>query len=1111
MERRVARGMTHEGQAFLATRVPGGRQHRLALAAMVASVVIFAALVPFTKVPLRPVMAFIPVYQSALVVNDLITAVLLFGQYRILRSRGLLALATGYLFTAFMASAHALTFPGLFAPGGLLGAGPQTTAWLYMFWHGGFPCLVIAYVLLDGAPGAKASSVGPGRAILGAVAAAVAMAGGFTLVATAGQDALPAIMRENHYTPSMIATVASVWMLSLVALVAVYRRRSRSILDMWLMVVMCAWLFDIALSAVLNGGRFDVGFYAGRLYGLLAASFVLAVMLTETWRLSEQLILTTGAAQRKAADLERVTAELEREGQERAAALEALHHKEEEIRAVVNNIADCVISIDIRGVVRGVNPAVQRILGYTEGELIGRNVSVLMPEPDAGRHDDYLARYRDTGEARVIGIGREVMGRHKDGHLIPLELGVSEYHVRGERLFIGTLRDIRERRKLIDDLTQARADAEQGSRAKTAFLATMSHEIRTPMNGVIGMVEVLARSRLSEEQQGLTATIRESATTLLGIIDDILDFSKIEAGRLQLEEIPVSVADLVEGIASTLAPVAARRGVALDVFVSPEIPERLLSDEVRLRQILYNLVGNAVKFSGGRPHHRGAVAIRATLLHTTPLRVTFSVADNGIGMAPETLENLFTAFTQAEISTTRHFGGTGLGLAICKRLVDLMQGQISVTSTPGAGSTFTVTVPFVVPTEQPSPSLPGLTGLECIVVANPGLPEETLRIYLEHAGASVRIVHDPADVARAAASSTNPVVVLLDESSRGAWLDSIAASSPHLRPVVIGRGGESCAQPDSDEALHLDGTALRRRMLLRTVAIAAGRASPEIVHRGVGDDAIKSDRQPPSVAEARARGQLILVAEDDAINQKVILQQLRLLGFAAEVASDGLEALRLWRAGAGHYALLLTDLHMPGMDGYVLTASIRSEERGTRRMPILAVTANALRGEAHRARAAGMDDYLTKPLRLALLKAALDKWLPRTAGPEPAPAGASPKSASGAGDVFEVQVLRQLVGDDAGTVRGLLADYLDSARALAGALRSAQAAKNVQELAAVTHKLKSSSRSVGALALGDLCANIETACKAGDRAALEPLLGKFDAALGAAEREITGFLEEAQA
>lgn len=1110
MERRVAYDMAPEGQAFAATMVPGKGQHRLAVVALVVSVAIFAGLVPFTKVPLRPVMAFIPAYQSALVVNDLITAVLLFGQYRILRSRALLALATGYLFTAFMASAHALTFPGLVAPGGLLGAGPQTTAWLYMFWHGGFPCLVIAYALLNDAPGARASSVGPGWTILGAVAAALAMAGGFTLVATAGQDTLPAIMRENHYTPSMMATVASVWLLSLVALVAVYRRRSRSILDLWLMVVMCAWVFDVALSAVLNAGRFDVGFYAGRMYGLLAASFVLAVMLTETWRLSGQLVLTTGAAQRKAADLERVTAELEREGRERAAALEALHHKEEETRAVVNNIADCVISIDSRGVVRGANPAVERVLGYAEDELVGRNVSVLMSGPDAIRHDHYLARYRDTGEARVIGIGREVTGRHKDGHPIPLELAVSEYRVRGERLFIGTLRDIRERRKLIHELTQARADAEQGSRAKTAFLATMSHEIRTPMNGVIGMVEVLARSRLSDEQHGLISTIQESATTLLGIIDDILDFSKIEAGRLQLEDIPVSVADLVEGITSSLVPVAARRAVALDVFVSPEIPERVLSDDVRLRQILYNLVGNAIKFSGGRPHQCGAVAIRATLVQSTPLRVAFSVADNGIGMAPETLQDLFTAFTQAEVSTTRQFGGTGLGLAICKRLVDLMGGQISVTSASGVGSTFTVTLPFAVPAEQPPGSLPELTGLECIVVANPGLPQETLRIYLEHAGASVRFVRDLAEVARVASGSSGPAVVLLDESSRGAWLHSTAASSAHLRPVVIGRGGGGRTRPDSNEVLDLDGSALRRRMLLRTVAIAAGRASPEILHSRLGDQALESGRQPPSVAEARASGQLILVAEDDAINQKVILHQLGLLGFAAEVANDGLDALRLWRAG--QYALLLTDLHMPGMDGYALTASIRAEERGMHHMPVVALTANALRGEAHRAHAAGMDDYLTKPVQLDVLKAALDKWLPQTERPGPTQSGASRAPASsGARDVFEVQVLRQLVGDDAETIRALLADWLESARILAADLRSARAAKNIQELAAVTHKLKSSSRSVGALALGDVCADIENVCKAGDRGMLEPLLHKFDAALGAAEREIAGFLEEAQA
>lgn len=279
------RSVTEVGRpAFLATVPAGDGERRLALATVAVSAVIFLALVPFAKLQLPRVWAFIPVYESALVVNDLITAVLLLAQFRLLRPRALLYLASAYLFTALMAVVHALTFPGLFSESGLLGAGPQTTAWLYMFWHAGFPLLVIAYALDE------RHAIGPkGFAIGSSMLATVAGAACLAVAATAGQDLLPAIMRGNRYTPAMIVVVSSVWVLSLVALLILWRKRPHTVLDLWLMVVMCAWVFDIALAAVLNGGRFDLGFYAGRVYGLLAASFVLVILLLENARLYARL------------------------------------------------------------------------------------------------------------------------------------------------------------------------------------------------------------------------------------------------------------------------------------------------------------------------------------------------------------------------------------------------------------------------------------------------------------------------------------------------------------------------------------------------------------------------------------------------------------------------------------------------------------------------------------------------------------------------------------------------------------------------------------------------------------------------------------------------------
>ena len=298
-------------QSFVSTLPAGPGERRLALVTVLASAALFVVAVPLAKVPLSPVLAFIPIYQSALVVNDLITAVLLFGQFAILRSRALLVLASGYLFTALMASVHGLTFPGLFAPTGLLGAGPQTTAWLYMFWHAGFPLVVVGYALLKERDRAAAPAAWPPwSAVLAVVAVVTAAAGGLTLLATHGQATLPAIMAGQHYTAAMRLVVSCVWALCLLALVILWWRRPHSVLDVWLMVVMSAWVFDIALAAVLNAGRFDLGFYAGRIYGLLAASFVLGVLLIEHGRLYARLV-TAHAGERRERELVQLrTAEL---------------------------------------------------------------------------------------------------------------------------------------------------------------------------------------------------------------------------------------------------------------------------------------------------------------------------------------------------------------------------------------------------------------------------------------------------------------------------------------------------------------------------------------------------------------------------------------------------------------------------------------------------------------------------------------------------------------------------------------------------------------------------------------------------------------------------------
>ena len=297
---------TEERSVFLST-LPAGRIERgVASAVVPVSALLFLVAAPFAKLPLASLPAFIPIYESALVINDLVTAVFLFGQIYISRSQALLLLACGYLFTAALTVAHALTFPGLFSPTGLLGAGPQSTAWLYMFWHGGFPLLVIGYALgRDNAGGY--GQQGSGGIILASAAATLAAAAGLALLATASHDTLPAIMSGNNTTPALLLVVSIVWALTLLALLFLSRRRPYSVLDLWLMVVMVAWLFDIALSAVLNAARFDLGFYAGRIYGLLATSFVLVVLLLENSRLYLRLIEAHASERAKSAELERLS------------------------------------------------------------------------------------------------------------------------------------------------------------------------------------------------------------------------------------------------------------------------------------------------------------------------------------------------------------------------------------------------------------------------------------------------------------------------------------------------------------------------------------------------------------------------------------------------------------------------------------------------------------------------------------------------------------------------------------------------------------------------------------------------------------------------------------
>jgi len=702
---------------------------------------------------------------------------------------------------------------------------------------------------------------------------------------------------------------------------------------------------------------------------VLVVGLALSLLFASALRFGQQ-------AQRRAEEIAVANRVLEREMANRSVIERALRESEQRYRDLTEKSQGFIWIHDFDGRLLTVNPAAAHALGWAPEEMLGRHIREFVHEEVRPDIAEYLRHIRNHADLRGT-----VRMCTRTGEVRIWSFNNSRY-CEGERPIwvLANAQDITQLKATEAELAQARDAAVESARLKSEFLANMSHEIRTPLNGVIGMTDLMLGTELTTEQRDYAEMTRASADSLLTIVNDILDFSKIEAGMLAFESLDFGLRNLVESTIEMFAEPAKRKKIELATLVYSDVPDALKGDPGRLRQVLTNLVGNAVKFTLA-----GEVTVRVIKEAETDdhALVRFSIADTGIGIAEEQQARLFQPFTQADGSTARQFGGTGLGLAISKQLVDRMEGEIGVDSEPGVGSTFWFTAQLE---KQPVTAGAGdgdvdLAGLRVLIVDDNETNRTVIRHYVTSWGmrpeeaqggsealAMLRDAHegkDPFDLAVMDLMMPGMTGFELARMIKG---DAAIAGVRLVLMPSFGKRGHASDAREAGIAAYLVKPVRQSELHDCLIAVVSDRADPI---------------EPPSrlvtrhsLAErSRRPRQRILIAEDNLVNQKVLMAQVSKLGYRADLVNNGEEALAA--LGRYPYTLVLMDCQMPRLDGYAATGEIRKREGDTRRTPIIAITANALAGEREKCKAAGMDDYLAKPVKQEDLRAIIEHWLPR--------------------------------------------------------------------------------------------------------------------------------------